>query len=80
MNSAKIPGEHVSDDMNNAELLIRIDERTKKLIEDFANFSRNMSNSYVRKEEFAPVQKVVYGLVGVITVGVSGALLALVLR
>jgi len=37
-----------------------------------------VSNSYVSKEEFEPVRKIVYGLVGLILVAVVGALVALV--
>lgn len=39
-----------------------------------------IANSYVRREEFAPVQKIVYGLVSVILMGVMGAIIAVVLR
>lgn len=80
MNPTKTPDESVSDGMNSSELLIRIDERTSKLMNDFAELAKSLSSTYVRKEEFAPVQKIAYGLVGMIVVGVVGALLALVLR
>jgi len=36
--------------------------------------------NYVRKEQFDPVQKIVYGLAGVILVSFAGAIIALVLR
>ncbi len=39
-----------------------------------------VTNNYVRREEFNPVQKIVYGLVTVILMGVVGALMALVLK
>lgn len=35
---------------------------------------------YVRREEFEPVQKLVYGMVGVILLAFLGAVVALVLR
>jgi preprotein translocase subunit Sss1 len=39
-----------------------------------------MMENYTRKEEFLPVQKITYGLVGLILTGVIGAILALVLK
>lgn len=39
-----------------------------------------ISNDYVSKEAFRPVQKVVYGLVGAIMLGVIGAVLALIFK
>lgn len=39
-----------------------------------------VDNNYVTKEQFAPVQKLVYGLVGLILVAVVGAMMALILR
>ena len=59
---------------SSGELLIRIDERTKILIEEMKNLKLN----YVRKEEFQPVRNVVYGMVGLIAVAVVGALIRLV--
>jgi len=37
-----------------------------------------VSNNYVSKEEFEPIKKIVYGVVGLILVAVVGALVALV--
>lgn len=39
-----------------------------------------VSSHYVSKEEFEPVKKIVYGLVGLILVAVAGAILGLVIR
>lgn len=39
-----------------------------------------VDHNYVTKEEFAPIQKLVYGLVGLILVSVVVALLSLILR
>lgn len=58
------------------ELLIRVDERTKLIIEEM----KTLKNSYVRKEEFEPVKRLVYGLVGLILISVVGSIIALVLR
>ena len=37
-----------------------------------------VSTNYVSKEEFEPIKKIVYGMVGLILVAVVGALVALV--
>ena len=37
-----------------------------------------VSSHYVSKEEFEPIKKIVYGMVGLILVAVVGALVALV--
>lgn len=39
-----------------------------------------LSSSYVSKEEFEPVKRLVYGLVSIILVSVVGAVMALILR
>ena len=57
---------------HNAELLVRIDERTARQERDTAK--------YVTREEFAPIKGLVYGLVGLLLTGVIGAVLALVIR
>jgi len=38
-----------------------------------------VSSSYVSKEEFEPIKKIVYGLVSLILIAVVGALVALVI-
>ena len=57
---------------HNAEVLVRIDERTERQERD--------ATRYVTKEEFAPIRAVVYGMVGTILVAVVSALLYLVVR
>ena len=51
-------------------VLARIDERVKTLFEDREN--------YVTRAEFAPVQKIVYGGVGLICATIAGAVFKLV--
>jgi len=58
------------------ELLIRIDERTKKIEENLALFEE----LYVTHKEFAPVKLITYGLVTLCMTGLIGALLMLILR
>lgn len=52
-------------------------EQIKK---DITEINLLVKDNYVRREEFNPVQKIVYGLVSVILMGVIGALMALVLK
>lgn len=59
----------------NGNTLSRIDERLKALHEDV----KDIKDNFVRKEEFWPVRTVVYGLVGLVLIGVVGALIALVI-
>jgi tetrahydromethanopterin S-methyltransferase subunit G len=49
----------------------------KKQLDSIDN---KVSNHYVSKEEFEPIKKIVYGLVGLILVGVVGAMVSLVVR
>ena len=58
------------------ELLIRIDERTKKLEEGMDRFEE----IYVTHQEFAPVKVIAYGLVTLCMTGIVGAILAMVLK
>lgn len=52
-------------------------EQIKK---DITEIKMLINQNYVRREEFNPVQKIVYGLVSVILMAVVGAMIALVLR
>ena len=52
-------------------------EQIKK---DITEIKLLINNNYVRREEFNPVQKIVYGLVSIILMGVVGALLALIIK
>jgi hypothetical protein len=41
---------------------------------------KRMESDYVTKAEFDPIKRIVYGMVGLILVGVVGGLLALLFR
>lgn len=66
-------GEHkalsMNEDPSMREMLVRIDERTKGL-----------DSRFVKRDEFAPIQKIVYGLTTMAIVTIFGALFALVIR
>jgi len=49
----------------------------KKEVDEIKNL---VQEKYVTKEEFIPIKNIVYGMVGLILVGVFGALLALVIK
>lgn len=56
-------------------------EVTNKDIYDAINDFRNeVKCSYVTNDRFNPVEKLVYGLVGIVMVAVFGALVALVIN
>ena len=59
-------------DEKDRDLLVRLDERTKRMEEDMRNF--------VTHEEFRPIKLIAYGLVSTILLSVFGAILALVLK
>ena len=51
-----------------------------KLLTKLETNQIRLLNTYVSKDEFAPIQKLVYGLVAVIVTGVIASLLALVVQ
>lgn len=48
--------------------------------EQLKDIGAQLGANYVTKEEFAPIKRIVYGMVGVILVGVLTALMALIVR
>jgi hypothetical protein len=46
--------------------------------DDVKEIKANLSSGYVTKDQFEPVKKIVYGLVGLILVAVVGALMGLI--
>lgn len=61
---------------NNDLIVYKIDE----LKSQFTDFEKSLKSNYVTKTEFLPIQKLVYGMVGLILVSVVGAILALVVK
>lgn len=55
-------------------------EAMVEIKKDVADLKNELEGKYVTRESFEPVQKLVYGLVGVILVAVIGALVAMVVR
>ena len=75
--------EHI-DDHN---LLLRIDERTKALEKAFIRIEEKIEDGYVTKSEHKVLQervnlisKIVFGFVGLVLMGVGSALVTLVIK
>jgi len=47
---------------------------------DIEEIKQKLEGEYVTQDEFDPVKKIVYGMVGVVLLAVIGALVALVMR
>jgi hypothetical protein len=47
---------------------------------DVADIKAKLEADYVTQDEFEPIKKIVYGMVGVVLLAVIGALIALVVR
>jgi len=47
---------------------------------EVSNLRSDIHDGYITKTEFEPVQRLVYGMVGIILVAVVGALIALVIQ
>lgn len=68
---------------NSVNQVIKIAEIGRDIIyikDKLTNIETQVGSQYVTKEEFGPIKRVVYGMVGLMLVAVVGALLALVLR
>lgn len=63
--------------MNNIEVIANDIGYIKRDVNDIKN---KLEQEYVTKEAFEPVRKLVYGLVGLILIGVIVAVLALVIK
>jgi len=60
--------------------IARIDERTRSMAVDLEEMKVSVRRGYVRRDEFVPVQRLVYGLVALTLTTVAGAVIALVIR
>ena len=62
----------------NTKIELALDQ-LKRVRDDLAKIDAKLERDYVTQEAFTPVRNIVYGLVGLILVGVVTALLALVI-
>jgi len=58
----------------------RIDERTRRMAEDMCELKEMLDETYVTQDQFEPIRRVVYGLVGLALTSVVVAVLAVVLK
>lgn len=71
----------VSDFMRVSENFdVGVGKDVEQIKKDITEIKLLITQNYVRREEFNPVQKIVYGLVSVILMAVLGAMIALVIR
>jgi len=56
----------------------KLEEMIKANKDDLVDWVDTLDKNYVRKETFTPVQKIVYGLVGLVLSGVALAVISLV--
>lgn len=50
------------------------------ILQDIREIKKTMSENYVTRAEFTPIQKIAYGLVGLVLVSVAGAVMTGVLK
>lgn len=62
---------------DDGSLLVRLDERTREIKEQLKTLNKKF-DEYVTQHEFSPVQKIVYGLAGLVLTAFVSALIALV--
>ncbi len=62
------------------DMLTRLVVQGESMESDLQEIKGLLKNSYVTKEEFAPVKNAVYGLIGSAVLGVLGALIRLVVK
>jgi chaperonin cofactor prefoldin len=67
-------------DMADDVKLAVIQNDMQYLKEKLDKVDTKLSSSYITKEEFEPIKRIVYGMVGLILVAVVGALVSLVLK
>ena len=57
-----------------------INEFRKEMNERFDSIEKKMCTDYVTKDRYTPVERLVYGMVGVILLAVIGGLISLVIN
>ena len=68
-----------ADKITTKEVYRLVEDTRKELKDDISNLNDKVDSKYVTHDEFEPVKKVVYGLVGLILVAVIGALIGLII-
>ncbi len=66
--------------MSNEEILETHLEYIRRDITEIKGKLDHLSEKYITKEEFEPIKKIVYGLVGLCLLGVAGSVVTLVIK
>jgi len=70
---------HSQKEIDKAVVMQQVVDDIEQIKKDTTEIKIRLESNYVTKDQFAPVQKIVYGMVGLILVTVVGALLTLVI-
>jgi hypothetical protein len=62
------------------EILGRLDERTGALVAAIEEIKLQLRNTYVTQDEFEPIKRIAYGLVGTVLLSVFVALITVVVK
>jgi hypothetical protein len=68
------------DKITTKEVYRLVEETRKELKSDIGKIDDKISREYVTHDEFEPIKRLVYGVVGLILVAVVGALVAMVIQ
>jgi hypothetical protein len=60
-------------------VVVKLQELEKRVEDKLGELEARLDEAYVKNESFSPVQKLVYGFVGVVVLAVMGALVSSVL-
>jgi hypothetical protein len=78
-----MPNENQRQEAARVDTAVKIAElgRDVNYVKDTVDrIDKKVSQGYVTKEEFAPIKRLVYGVVSLVTIAVVGALMELVVR
>lgn len=62
------------------DLLIKLSSDMSHVRENISRINDQLDEKYVTKEEFGPIQKIVYALVALMLTGIVGAVISLALQ
>ncbi len=60
--------------------LVEVKVGVQYLVKEVDKINEKLEHDYVTQDQFEPIKKIVYGLVGTILLGVLGGLMALLLK
>lgn len=54
--------------------------KLENIEQDISSMNKKLENNYITRDQFEPIKSVVYGLVSLILVAVTGAIISLVIK